>query len=102
MPDELLKEEVIQQVYKDEKGKEHILELRRIAWWDTVSGRAYEFITNNFVLQAAMMAAIYKYRFQIELFFEKLQQNFQLEYFVGANKMQLRYRFGVSLSLYYC
>jgi len=59
MPDELLKEEVIQQVYKDEKGKEHILELRRIAWWDTVSGRAYEFITNNFVLQAAMMAAIY-------------------------------------------
>jgi len=34
MPDELLKEEeVIQQVYKDEKGKEHLLELRRIAWW---------------------------------------------------------------------
>jgi len=97
MPDELLKEEVIQQVYKDEKGKEHILELRRIAWWDTVSGRAYEFITNNFVLQAAMMAAIYKYRFQIELFFEKLQQNFQLEYFVGATKMQLRYRYEVSL-----
>ena len=61
MPDELLKEEeVIQQVYKDEKGKEHLLELRRIAWWDTVSGRAYEFISNNFIMEAAMIAAIYR------------------------------------------
>lgn len=86
MPDELLKEEVIQQVYKDDKGKEHVLELRRIAWWDTASGRAYEFITNNFVLEAAIIAAIYRYRWQIELFFKKLKQNFQLEYFVGDNQ----------------
>lgn len=86
MPDELLKEEIIQQTYKDAKGKEQILELRRIAWWDAVGHRVYEFITNNFELDAATIAAIYRYRWQIELFFKKLKQNFQLQYFVGDNQ----------------
>lgn len=86
MPDELLKEEIIEQTYKDEKGKEQTLQLRRIAWWDAIGGRVYEFITNNFDLDAATIAAIYRYRWQIELFFKKLKQNFQLQYFVGDNQ----------------
>lgn len=86
MPDQLLKEEIIEQTYKDEKGREQTLQLRRIAWWDAVGGKAYEFITNNFELDAATIAAIYRYRWQIELFFKKLKQNFQLQYFVGDNQ----------------
>ena len=85
-PDAVLKDEIIHQVYKDEQGKEHILELRRIAWWDAKGGRVYEFITNNFELDAATIAAIYQYRWQIELFFKKLKQNFPLQYFVGDNQ----------------
>jgi IS4 transposase len=49
----------------------------------------YEFITNNFILDAATIAAIYRYRWQIELFFKKLKQNFQLQYFVGDNQNAL-------------
>jgi hypothetical protein len=86
MPDELLKEEIIEQTYKDDMGKEQILQLRRIAWWDEKGGRVYEFITNNFELEAVIIAAIYRYRWQIELFFKKLKQNFQLQYFVGDNQ----------------
>ena len=86
MPDQLLKEEIIEQIYKDEKGREQTLQLRRIAWWDAIGGRVYEFITNNFELDAATIAAIYRYRWQIELFFKKLKQNFQLQYFVGDNQ----------------
>ena len=85
-PDEVLKDEIIQQNYKDEKGKEQTIELRRIAWWDTKGKRAYEFITNNFDLAAAVIAEIYRYRWQIELFFKKLKQNFPLQYFVGDNQ----------------
>lgn len=85
-PDEVLKDEIIQQIYKDGKGNEQILELRRIAWWDAKRNSVYEFITNNFELEAAVIAAIYKYRWQIELFFKKLKQNFQLQYFVGDNQ----------------
>jgi hypothetical protein len=84
--DAVLKDEIIHQTYKDEKGKEQTLELRRIAWWDEQGKRVYEFITNNFDLDAATIAAIYRYRWQIELFFKKLKQNFPLQYFVGDNQ----------------
>jgi hypothetical protein len=85
-PDAVLKEEIIQQTYTDENKKEQILELRRIAWWDAKGGRVYEFITNNFELDAATIAEIYRYRWRIELFFKKLKQNFPLQYFVGDNQ----------------
>lgn len=85
-PDAVLKEEIIRQTYTDENKKEQILELRRIAWWDAEGNRVYEFITNNFDLDAATIAEIYRYRWRIELFFKKLKQNFPLQYFVGDNQ----------------
>lgn len=85
-PDAVLKEEIIQQTYTDENKKEQILELRRIAWWDAKGQRLYEFITNNFEVDAATIAEIYRYRWRIELFFKKLKQNFPLQYFVGDNQ----------------
>ena len=85
-PDAVLKEEIIQQTYTDENKREQILELRRIAWWDAEGQRVYEFITNNFELDAATIAEIYRYRWRIELFFKKLKQNFPLQYFVGDNQ----------------
>ena len=47
-PDAVLKEETIEQNYKDVNAKNQILQLRRIAWWDAEENRTYEFITNNF------------------------------------------------------
>ena len=85
-PDEVLKDEIIHQNYKDKKAKEQTVELRRIAWWDAKGKRTYEFITNNFELDAAVIAEVYRYRWQIELFFKKLKQNFPLQYFVGDNQ----------------
>jgi hypothetical protein len=85
-PQAVLKDEVIRQTYTDDKDKEQILELRRIAWWDGIGNKVYEFITNNFELDAITIAEIYRYRWQIELFFKKLKQNFQLQYFVGDNQ----------------
>jgi len=79
-------------VLKDEKivltywvdGKQYSLENRRIAFWD--NARLLVFITNNMELDAATIAAIYKYRWQIELLFKKLKQNFPLKYFLGDNQ----------------
>jgi len=85
-PQAVLKDEAIEQVYKDEQNKEQTLKLRRVAWWDAQNNRVYEFITNNFELDAITIAEIYRYRWQIELFFKKLKQNFQLQYFVGDNQ----------------
>lgn len=85
-PDEMLKDERIEVTYKDENGNIQILSLRRIAWWVEKENKAYEFITNNFELEAQIIAQLYRYRWKIELFFKKLKQNFPLEYFVGDNQ----------------
>ena len=39
-----------------------------IAYWDSINERLFEFITNNFELNAEKVALIYKKRWQIELF----------------------------------
>lgn len=75
---QLLKDEHIHLVRKEKK-----LCLRRIAWFDTERNKCLEFITNNFETPAATIAAVYKQRWQIELLFKRLKQNFSLKYFLG-------------------
>src|SRR5690606_4396954 len=48
--------------------------LRRIGYRDEATGKFYEFLTNNFQLAAATIAAIYKDRWQVELFFKAIKQ----------------------------
>jgi hypothetical protein len=48
--------------------------------------RLFEFLTNNFELSAEKIALIYKKRWQIELLFKQLKQNFPLKYFLGDNE----------------
>ncbi len=43
-------------------------------------------MTNNFELPADKIAKIYKKRWQIELIFKQLKQNFPLKYFLGDNE----------------
>jgi DDE family transposase/uncharacterized protein DUF4372 len=57
----------------------------RIVTLRTDEGEVLEFLTNNFVLAASTIAAIYKDRWQIELFFKALKQNLRIKTFVGAS-----------------
>lgn len=80
----VLKDEEITLAYGENKNKEH--RARRIAYWDSKNERLFEFITNNFELPAEKIALIYKKRWQIELLFKQLKQNFPLKYFLGDNE----------------
>lgn len=73
IPDAVLKDETIEQTYKDEKGKEQTLTLWSIAWCYAKSNRVYEFITNNFDIKASTVTQLYQYRYKIELFFKKIK-----------------------------
>ena len=53
-------------------------------------GRMYVFITNNMMLTAQDIADIYKQRWQIELLFKKMKQNFQLHCFYGESENAIR------------
>lgn len=80
----VLKDEEVTLQYGDKREKEH--RARRIAYWDSENERLFEFITNNFELSAEKIALIYKKRWQIELLFKQLKQNFPLKYFLGDNE----------------
>ena len=66
------------------------LKLRKIRFYDRVLKRAFEFLTNLFEMRADLVAAIYKLRWQIELLFKQLKQNFPLKYFLGDNENAIK------------
>ena len=80
----ILKDERIEVRYKQD-NEDKKLQMRRVAVFSEKYQIAFVFITNNFELSAAEIAAIYQNRWQIEVFFKKLKQNFPLTYFYGDN-----------------
>ena len=59
--------------------------LRRVVVWDPVGQREIVLLTNNMKLAAGTIAAIYKQRWQIELFFKAIKQNLKIKTFVGTS-----------------
>lgn len=83
------KDQIIELQYKEEK-EEKVLRLRLVTYYDD-KGRQYAFLTNSFEeLTAEEIAACYKKRWDIELLFKKLKQNFQLHYFYGENETAIK------------
>lgn len=60
--------------------------LRRVGYRDPETGKFYEFLTNHFKLSATTIAAIYKDRWQVELFFKAIKQNLKIKAFVGTSR----------------
>ena len=71
---------------KTENGTKTPLELRKIKFYEREHKREFEFITNLMHMRADMIAALYKIRWQIEILFKQLKQNFPLKYFLGDNE----------------
>ena len=78
----VLKDEIIRVEVKAQGKYLKTTQLRRIAYWDEDNKRSFEFITNLFGMNAGHIALIYKKRWQIELLFKQLKQNFPLKYFL--------------------
>jgi hypothetical protein len=72
---------------KAEKTCPHIM--RRVVVWDEVNEREIVLLTNLLKFGATTIAAIYKDRWEIELFFKALKQNLKVKSFVGTSKNAL-------------
>jgi FOG: Transposase and inactivated derivatives len=59
-------------------------ELRLVTFYDDEQQRTFEFLTNNFKLAATTIAATYKDRWAVELFFKALKTNLKIKTFVGT------------------
>lgn len=74
--------------------------LRRISFVDSESKKRLVFLTNNFTLPALIIAAIYKRRWQIELFFKWIKQNLRIKKFYGTSDNAVRTQIWIAVSVY--
>ena len=71
--------------------------LRRVVVWDAVNEREIVLLTNLVDFGSTTIAAIYKDRWEIELFFKALKQNLKLKSFVGTSENALRIQIWTAL-----
>lgn len=76
------------------------IQLRRIGYRDSETGKHYVFLTNHFNLAAKTIADIYKARWQVELFFKWIKQNLKIKSFVGTSKNAVMTQIWVALCVY--
>jgi IS4 transposase len=61
-----------------------------VRFYDRLNKREFEYLTNLFDFRADLIAGLYKIRWQIELLFKQLKQNFPLKYFLGDNENAIK------------
>jgi len=74
--------------------------LRRIRYRDPEENKVYVFLTNNFDLDALTIAALYKGRWQVELFFKWIKQHLKIQRFFGHNLNAVKTQIWIGVSVY--
>ena len=74
--------------------------LRKVAYVDAETGNRLVFLTNNFALPAATIAAIYKQRWQVELFFKWIKQHLRIKAFYGTSENAVKTQIWIAVSVY--
>ncbi len=74
--------------------------LRRIRFKDPESGKTLVFLTNNTTLPALTIAALYKGRWQVELFFKWIKQHLRIKRFLGTSENAVRTQVWCAVATY--
>ena len=74
--------------------------LRRIKYFDTETGKRLTFLTNHFELEARTVADLYKYRWQVELFFKWIKQHLRIKKFFGVSETAVKTQIWIAISVY--
>ncbi|HTL10565.1 MAG TPA: IS4 family transposase [Chitinophagaceae bacterium] len=70
---------------------------RIVTYQDNESGQTFEFLTNNQRISPVTIANYYRKRWQIELLFKRIKQNYPLQYFLGDNANAIKLQIWVVL-----
>ena len=95
----ILKDETIQ-LNSAHAVKRQTPPLRKIEYIDRQSGKHFMFLSNNFRLSASTIAAIYKDRWKVELFFKAIKQNLKLKAFIGRSRNAIQTQIWIALIAY--
>lgn len=75
-------------------------ELRRVRYTDQKTGKKLVFLTNNLTLPALTIAALYKNRWQVELFFKWIKQHLRIKVFLGTNENAVKTQIWCAIATY--
>jgi hypothetical protein len=74
--------------------------LRKVSYFDAKRNKRLKFLTNNFTLPAQTIAAIYKQRWQVELFFKWIKQHLRIKAFYGSSENAVKTQIWIAVSVY--
>ena len=80
--------------------KDYPVHLRRIRFKDPETGKTLVFLTNNFAVTAATICALYKARWQVELFFKWIKQHLRIKKFYGNSENAVKSQIWIAVSVY--
>jgi len=80
--------------------KDYPEHLRRIRFKDPDTGKTLVFLTNNFAFPAATICALYKARWQVELFFKWIKQHLRIKKFYGNSENAVKSQIWIAISVY--
>ncbi len=81
-------------------SRDYPAHLRRIRFKDVESGKTLIFLTNNFALPATTICALYKSRWQVELFFKWIKQHLRIKKFFGTSENAVKSQIWIAVSVY--
>jgi transposase len=74
--------------------------LRRVRFNDPETGKSLVFLTNQTILPAATICALYKSRWQVELFFKWIKQHLRIKQFFGTSENAVKTQIWIAVSVY--
>lgn len=74
--------------------------IRRIRYKDAETGNTLVFLTNNTALPALTIAALYKQRWQVELFFKWIKQHLRIKRFMGTSENAVKTQIWIAVATY--
>jgi hypothetical protein len=74
--------------------------LRRVRYRDPETGKNLVFLTNQFALPALTICALYRCRWQVELFFKWIKQHLRIKRFYGTSENAVRTQIWIAISVY--
>lgn len=80
--------------------QDYPVHLRRIRFKDAESGKTLVFLSNQMTLPAATICALYKSRWQVELFFKWIKQHLRIKRFFGTSENAVKTQIWIAVSVY--
>ena len=74
--------------------------IRRVKYHDSKTGKTFNFLTNNFTIPAQTVADLYRYRWQVELFFKWIKQHLRIKSFFGTTENAVKSQIWIAISVY--